>query len=294
MTTRALICLLLFISFAVSDVPVIMWSEKIPISNSFQIGETLSTSNIVSILKPLISSKPEVLVLFVEPVQTFQVSLFSSPSSIFSKLEKQTQTHPNSLTIPFASIDSTFINSIAQLIDGSEYVFFSGLVEMGSFTDNFSRIKNFKELEGNQLFSNGKTDILVVELNHEQSNNLESKFDYSGKIFDDVINVVTKKSTNNIFVYAGNSQINENNIFSTNSHSKRFISDVQAILQDIPDANVTQPAWFNKWFPGWFWELLAVFLVFVLITLFGACQLSQIQGPSKIPNPKVDKAKKGQ
>jgi len=277
-------------STLMDDVPVVLWSERNILSTLQFNGDSISTHELISLLKNLLNSQTEVVVLFLESqLHTHEVSSFTAPSSIFSLLREQTKNF-NSIVVPYASIDSTFVHSLTRAIaskDGVSFIYNSGAGNDLSLT-SLSEITNLRSLAGHPIFSNGRPDLILINLNHEGLSK-ESKFDYSGKIMEEVIKIVKGATLDYVALYTGVSHhqsLTESfKRFALNQ--KRFVSTIQAVYDNnTPITNITQLNWFNEWFPGWFWELFSVFFIFLSVVIFGACQLMQIQVPSKLPNPK--------
>jgi len=262
------------------DVPVVLWSDQ-PVLPYFH-DDSISSTNLVDLLNLFVSDKkPKLFILYLEPeIRTYEASLFNSPDSVFSKLQTDMKNF-NSAVIPYCQIDSSFVNSL--FADKRPLVYFSGV--NGHKTNFGFTINEIKNLQLPEL-SIDRTTFLVVDLFNGDSPR-SSQFAHSGKIVEEVKAMLFKNGITDVLsIYTGYSS-KSNPIFEDviTTTSKRSISTVQA-SEGIPWGNITQPNWFNKWFPGYFWELLFVWLIFLTITMFGVCQLSQIQVPSKFPTPK--------
>jgi len=262
------------------DVPIMLWSEH-PVS--FFHGDSISSPDLVKLVNDYVQEiKPKLVILYLEPqLRTYEVSLFNSEDSIFSKLYTELKNF-KSVVIPYGQIDSTFVHSLFGE-DRVPLVYFSD-VPNPNFYFSFTEVKNFEF----QL-SNEKTTFLVIDLNHNGLSR-EMQFVHSGKTVERVSAMLNKNGiTDFLSIYTGfSSSQSIDFVFEDALSTKRVISTVQVINNEpgIPWTNVTTPNWFNRWFPGYFWEILFVFLLFLSITTFGVCQLSQIQVPSKFPTPK--------
>jgi hypothetical protein len=266
------------------DVPFFVWSESLSQTTSpYSSEDTVASSNLIPLLSPLIEkSNPEVVVLFYESqLQTYEVSSFNSPSSVFAMIQQNIKKNKNSVVIPYVHHDSIFPSLLGRALHGSTLNYHTG-----PKSTSFSFIKSTESLESlknHEIFSNGKSDLLIIELNHN-GDSLQDKFETSGKVMKEVEQIL--KEVKHISIYTGTpQQINElDSVFLKRSVHEEVEAFNVTPIEPISTIQAISP--FNYWFPGWFWELSTVVILVFGISSFGIYQLFSIPVTLRLAQPK--------
>jgi len=264
------------------DVPFFVWSDSIISSPSYSIVDSVASSNLIPLVTSLLPNSEVVVIFYESQLQTYEVSSFNRPSSVFSMIQQQLKTK-NSVTIPYVFVNSIFPSLLAKEIQGSVINYFTG-ESSAHFTDVVS-IPNLQTLKNSAILSNGVPDLLIIELNHNEDS-LHSKFERSGKIMKEVEFIL--KDVKHTSIYTG---LPPSFSILDKTFMKRSVGDFEEVFNITPlnDTKLEpiQPiASFNYWFPGWFWEIATIIILISAIGSFGIYQLFSLPVTLKLATPK--------
>jgi len=296
----------------IPDVPLFMWSgDKSAFEGqNLMIQKPLATHDIATLVSSLLSgeqkpgstvnfqSKPEVVVLFLEHhLRTDEVIRFSKKGH-FSALQDLLQNSPASTYSPYVAMSTPLagplVKAVTENIVGS--VVLIGRKSEKNYNEgplnhllnnqiSIRTVERPEDLVADSIFSNGVTDLLIVQLDASNTN-MEARLIQSDKVIKIVQKMVTEETKGNfvsIYTALEHHQLNEEIPNFRTEEKKRAHFE---ILQADTPANITRLHWFNEWFPGWFWEIATVMFIFLSITMFGTCTLNQLQVPDHLPkNP---------
>jgi len=235
---------------------------------------------------------PEVLVVIAEEqLRSEQLTTFA-PSLL--KFREILNNAPSSLQVPFVDMSHAFdihlINVVSHVGNNDGQVFYLGKGspllkdilsrEQKTITADFASFPNLLN-KHDIIFSNGKTDLIIVYL----SNFGETNFEQTDKVIADVHRQISAVTDKYVCVYTGLAYDNPdyNVDFGTKRHHP-LPSLKRHILQSGNDsvtngtANGTVPV-FRQYFGGWFWELFVVMLVLVPLLIIGTYSIDSIQTP---------------
>jgi len=117
--------------------------------------------------------------------------------------------------------------------------------------------------------NNGKSQLLIVELNHAGDEN--SKFVRSGKYLTEVENLLL--STKHISIYTGLTDLPSNSDLENVMKKRNDDFEFSTNMTPVNFTVINQIAGFNYWFPGWFWEMSFIVIIIFSIGSFGIFQL---------------------
>jgi len=282
------LCFVFFLvnSRIIKDVPFFVWSDSLKptsFSESYT-SESVISHSLVNLIQPLVKeSQAKVVVIYFEfNVQTYEVSAYNTPSSVFTLIQQYLKKYDNSITIPYVTQDLMFPILLGNALQSHNSKYSSGI---DSQFNNVDVINNLEDL--NTLYSksnNEKVELLIIELNHHR-NDLHEKFEISGNIMKKVEQALNGKK--HISIYTGVPDFLDNNL--DNLWSKKRDENELASQQNITPVSlgvISPIAGFNYWFPGWFWEIGALLIIVIGITSFGLYQLFNIPVTYKLAQPK--------
>jgi len=269
------------------DVPLFAWAgDSSLIEKNQQIRQTLTSNDVSQLIASMLSQTtdfrgyvkgvPEVVVLYLEPqLRSDEVARYSS---VLSGLKATIKNSAASLSSPFVTMDQQL--SLSDLVSstkksGGAVLYFG----KGSLDQNLGEVRlvnSVSELKSDPIFSNGIPDLLVVQLSSEKSSTQEKLAD-TDAVITQVESVISEETKKSISVYTAL----EYHALSSEIElpaEKRFVVEYEA-----PSNNGTIPHVFNRWFPNWFWELLVVWVVFLVIAFVGLVALFGLQTPNKLP-----------
>jgi hypothetical protein len=306
------------------DVPLALWSGK-----DFIKGEHVGVSNYVTetdieiLLRSLIHKQynigtlsqyvdstyhPEVLVIFAEAqLRSEQLSTYASSLLKFREILRSAE---SSLQAPFVDMPTAFdihlVNVVKSVHEAQGDVFYLG---KGSplLKDILNRDPNTivttvaameNTLKKNEkIFSNGKTDIIIVYLSTMTESS--GKFKVTDSVISDIHGLISSQTDDYVCVYTGlafdNPEYNVDFGSKQTSSRKRHISSMQAGNDTAPAPapeispspapmkpnatnNGTVPV-FRQFFGGWFWELFVCMIVMLPFLIIGTYAIDSIQTP---------------
>lgn len=225
--------------------------------------------------------KPEVVVIFLESkLRTDEVIRFLN-KGVFGGLKSLIDNAVSSTFSPFVTLHTSLEHSLVNAISGhtgSVVVLGEGSVyhHLHKKLPSTRLVKSAKDLKGDSIFSNGQTDVLIVQL-HSSEPTTQSRLAASDSFISKVQKIVSEQTSKYISFYTALKHHKvEDDIsmeFRMPDPKKRANFEFQA-SNDTPAANITSIHWFNRWFPGWWWELASVITITIVITLFGTCILN--------------------
>jgi len=291
----------------VPDVPLFAWSgESYLLGKNRQITQTLTTKEIPLLVGSMLSSTkdfqqyvspdgklPELIVLFLEPkLRSDEVIRYSSALPF---LRNMVEGSTSSIYSPFVQMDDNLLFPLVQVASAAQKngasVFYHGKGALGDFLQE--KIPSLINTDISSLaptvFSNGVVDLLFVEL-HSELPTLPQRLAETDSTIERINKMITSVSSQYISIYTGlrHHQVEDeiHPYVPESHHHKRNSYIFFDQNNSIPDDNVTLPHWFNRWFPGWFWELFIVCLIILIICFFGTMTLFSLQGLDKLAKPK--------
>jgi len=308
-----------------ADVPLVIWSgesylsgQNIGISVPLVLNDVESTFQSLflggsGLLKNYFSPTldPEVVVLFLEQeLRSEQLSVYSSS---FTNLKNLLKTEKSSLYAPFVdlelSLDSAVVSLVDTTVSNSGKVFYVGdslpsFAQRRAPSSTVTDIDDFKEfiLKNSQIFTNSKTDLIIVYLHSGAS---QDKFKETDLVINSVHTLISSSTTKYVALYTAHSYADPHlQMDFSSSHLKRSLS------QTAPNGSspaptpfpvpsiVPQPAYnaspapsstnqtsnetvpiFRQYFGGWFWELVIVAAVLIPLLLIAVFAIDGIQTP---------------
>jgi len=288
--------LVLFTSIVCSsyapDVPLFVWSgESFTVSNQNLEWEASDVNSFIDSLFAKTHTKtPEVIVLYlVSKLRTDEVARHK----FFSSLKQELSLASYSVIVPYIDMDydmSVSVVNTAHTVHqnggsviylGKDATLLRGITRRVPSTE----VSDITRIREDPIFSNGVTDLLIV---HIERGDLESS-----ELLDTIQSLVVEGSAGKYIAlctalrHQSVEDISSN--FGIPVSKKRDASMLQASFYDNNNTNLVNIStinWFNRFFPGWFWEIFAIFAVFLSIVIFGTCQLNQIQVPDRLPQLK--------
>jgi len=315
------------------DVPLALWSGK-----DFVKGEHVGVSHYVTphdteilllslihkeinigVLSPYVDSKyhPEVLVLFAEAqLRSEQLSTYASSLTKFREILRSAE---SSLQAPFVDMptafDSHLVNVVNSVHQKEGSIFYVGkgspLLKdiLNSDRNTFvTTLRDFERIikKDDKIFSNGKTDLVIVYLSSMTESS--GKFKDTDMAISDIHRVISSKTDDYVCVYTGLAYDNpEYNVeFGVRQSFKRHISSMQQFGNDtvpspvpspmpngtvpspspMPPGNNTEIPIFRQFFGGWFWELFVCMIVMLPFLIIGTYAIDSIQTPLFEPKKK--------
>jgi len=308
-------CVILVSSTYTYDVPLAVWSGKDYIIRPNVGVSTYVSSNDAEIMirsfingdseisalsqyiQPGNKKHPEVVVLFTEAqLRSDQLSTYSG---YLSKFRTILSSAPSSLTAPFMDMSTAFDGNIINIVDSIQEVqgrvFYFG---KGSplLNDILSREQNtivasrsdFEgKLKNSNIFSNGKSDLIIIYLSTMNAN--PAKFTETDTIISEINNFISSHTDDYLCVYTGlaydNPDFNMEFGQKRTIMSKRYLSGTLNVTNSTNGTNSTVPI-FRQYFGGWFWELFLTMLVMVPLLIIGTYAINAIQTPLFEPKKK--------
>jgi len=317
MALGVLLCALLVLSYSafVPDVPLFVWSADSYIdTQNAQVRGYFSTESVEHLLKGFWkhdkhselskfaahkTGSPDLVLLFLE--SNLSSEEFALHSHIAPTLASTMETLP-SFYVPFVSAkDSDLKHGILKASRKAQH---SGAkIYLLDTTDSFhvpneheTSISTISSLADITLsFSDGNTDFVIIYGNHassvEKLQFIERQLKEASTLFSSL------KFTNYVAMFTAleATALPSDEQPSVPETEKR----TQQVIQAAPTpGNGTYPPhiWtgrntFNVYFPGIFWQLLVVLLVFWGVVALGLKLLLELQVPDRIPSGAVTKKK---
>jgi len=276
------------------------------IGKNRQITQTLTTKDIPLLIGTLLSSNqhdfqqyvtlegktPEVVVLFLEPkLRTDEVVRHSSSLHF---LQSVMENGVSSIYSPFVQMDSPLVTPLIEVASSAQKNGASILyLGKGSLLESLkSKIPSVVQTEisslaSSDIFSNGIVDLLFVELSSNLPT-IQERLSETDSHIEEIHNILSAASSQYISVFTAlkHHPVENDLEIVIPVHKKRDLFFIQQ--NNTPDGNITIPHWFNRWFPGWFWELFVVCSTVVAISLCGTLTLFSLQGLDKLAKPNKD------
>lgn len=293
----------------IPDVPMFAWSgDNFLNGKNLQITEPLSSSDVTAFVASLLSTQknsviasyvdlkgkaPEVVVLYLQPkLRTDEIVRFSQKGSLVA-LQESLKQSASSIFSPAVDLDTPLTSGLVELARSIESVAYCGQGPLAAILSRqvpSLRVIDYTVLEGDSIFTNGVTDLIIVEL-HSDHPTVQSRLKATDATVALIQSIVSKSTSKYISVYTGlqHHSVEEDvpeTLAMPQSHKKRsdfvfaFNDDNNQTLQ-----NITGLHWFNRWFPGWFWELFTIMIIIVTISVYGLFTLAALQVPNKLPTP---------
>jgi len=270
------------------EVPFVFWSDYSSEITKISSSDSKSSSELIDIVKPLITpDKPEIVVLYLESqLHTYEVSKYISESSVFSIIKNEMAKNKH-LVVPFAQVETSFASSLGSHLNANSAVYHSGQDSSYFESDKFTKLDSINQLRNNVMLSDGKVDLLIIELNHEYTT-FESKYTISGSIMKEVEEILN--GVKHASIYTGLTS-NMALPFATEflKRSSEIDFEVNEPLQTQNETSFMPilPIYrFNYWFPGWFWELGAVCFIIFFCASFGIYHLFNLPITMRLAVPK--------
>jgi len=303
-----LYCCVIVSSTYTYDVPLAVWSGKDYITGP-NVGVSTSITSIDAenmirsfILKRntesalsqylhLDQKRPEVIVLFTDAqLRSEQLTTYAADLLKFRNI---LSTAASSLQAPFVDMrtafDSNIVNVVYSIQEVSGMVFYFGkgtpllsdILSRDEKTVSASR-NNLEETlkKHTQIFSNGKTDLIIVYLSTTGS----KKFTETDTTISEVHKFISSRTNDYVSVYTALAYDNpEFNVeFGSTDEiqpviSKRYVFETSQD-NNTNGTNTTVPV-FRQYFAGWFWELFVTLLILVPLLIIGTYAIDSIQTP---------------
>jgi len=302
-----------------ADVPLAIWSgesylsgQNIGISVPLVLNDVHSTFQSLflsgsGIIKNYFSPTldPEVVVLFLEPeLRSEQLSVHASS---FTNLKYLLKNEKSSLFAPFVDLEFSLDNTVVSLIDttitNEGNVFYVGeslppFAQRGAPSRTFTDINDFKEFitKNTIIFTNSKTDLIIVYLHSDASQDKFKETDLDIKL---VHTIISSSTTKYVALYTALSYADPHlKMDFSSSHQKRSLSQETNSSAPVPESGIPQPAFnsspapspfsnqtnatipiFRQYFGGWFWELVIVCSVLIPLLIISVFAIDSIQTP---------------
>jgi len=293
----------------IPDVPLFVWSADSYIdTQNAQIRGYYSTESVAHLLEgfwkhshsdlsELVAHKtghPEVVLLFLESdLSSEEFALYSHTAPT---LAKTMETLP-SFYVPYVSVkDSGLRHGILRASQKADH---SGakiylLDSTGTFhvpqehQTSVTAISTLSDIT--HSFSDGNTDFVIIHGNHSSSTEkiqfIEKQLKEASTLFSSL------QFTNYVAVFTAleATTTSPSNVVSvTHESAKRA---VEQAANNTPPHIWTGRNTFNVYFPGIFWQLLVVMIVFWSVVALGLKMLLELQAPDRIPSAAVGLTKK--
>jgi len=311
-------CCVIVSSTYTYDVPLAVWSGKDYIIRPNVGVSTYLTSNDAEIMirsfiqnekedseySPLsqylhTGNQPEIMVLFTEvQLRSDQLTTYSDSLSKFRNILSSA---PTSLQAPFMDMPSAFDGNILNIVNSVQEVhgrvFYFGkgspllndIISREQNTVVASRSDFEGTLKNSNIFSNGKTDLIIIYLSTMTAS--PAKFTETDTIISEVNKYISSITDDYLCVYTGLAY--DNPEFNMEFGIKRTIMNKRYLSSTLQDNNGTTNGTknstvpiFRQYFGGWFWELFLTMLVLIPFLIIGTYSIDSIQTPLFEPKKK--------
>jgi len=255
------------------------------LSNVFQANTKEIDSRLQSFLTK--SSTPEVVVFFLRDVENMGeysriLNMYNEHAkSEFSNLRKNiiSGAHGGSVVMPYCSVENlvvSVVNPLSQVLEeNAKRIVLNGKRDELFLNQNFVELK---DLDESDIFTNKKTDFVVVKLREEED------------VMEKIDNVVFEKTSGNYlgvlsFEVNNNNNNNNNNVKNTVKRTTKQEQEEVVIVHHFAaraegdNTTSTRP---GTYFPSQVWGWLLVSLVLLYFFLSSILSLKDVQVPPKL------------
>eukprot|EP01110_Echinostelium_bisporum_P005724 TRINITY_DN23959_c0_g1_i1.p1 TRINITY_DN23959_c0_g1~~TRINITY_DN23959_c0_g1_i1.p1 ORF type:complete len:332 (-),score=117.24 TRINITY_DN23959_c0_g1_i1:46-1041(-) len=295
-------------------IPLFMWSGKqIFSSPNTEVFDTITPTDIEQAFLNLLNvnkqqsklitnevSQVEAVILFAEPeLRTDQIPLHSAE---FTGLKSRMDNSVSSLLAPYATLNGKFsllespLNHVSDeatqtdilVVREGESTLFNILSKL-SGVQNIATTDFTNYASSNNIFSNGKTELIVVCFDKETS------FGAHDSLMSQFSDLVSELSNGNfVAIYSGNTPALSNMkwAFDAEDFSSYSRNEMYLVGEFVPiyPGNTTMPTQlptYINYFPSVILESFIIVAILIAMVFTGTCAIFSLQTPDRWEMPKI-------